>query len=64
MKRLFSSNHEPSRELVPIDDVVDNLPYIAADDWAQCRSFNDESRFTVHTATEVIIAYQDGEEAQ
>jgi hypothetical protein len=79
MKRLFASNHEPSRELVPIDDVVDNLPYIvrrdhrivaafakkaAADDWAQCRSFNDESRFTVHTATEVIIAYQDGEDAQ
>jgi hypothetical protein len=28
------------------------------------RSFNDESRFTVHTAAEVIVAYQDGEETE
>ena len=48
-----------------VDDVVDNLPFIvrrdhrivaafarkaAAIDWAEMRSFNDESRFTVHTA--------------
>jgi hypothetical protein len=33
----------------------------AAIDWAEMRSFNDESRFTVHTAMEVIDAYQDGE---
>ena len=33
-----------------------------AEEWAQMRSFNDESRFTVHTAMEVIVAYQDGEE--
>ena len=32
-----------------------------AEDWAQSRSYNDESRFTVHTAAEVIVAYQDGE---
>jgi hypothetical protein len=79
MKRLFASHHEPSRELVPIDDVIGNLPFIvrrdhrivaafarksAAEEWAQGRSWNDESRFTVHTATEVIITYQDGEEAQ
>ena len=24
------------------------------------RSWNDESRFTVHTAADVIVAYQDG----
>ena len=68
---------EPGRELVPVDDVVGNLPFIVrrdyrivaaftkkalAEDWAQLRSFNDESRFTVHTASEVIVAYQDGEE--
>ena len=79
MKRLFASNHEPSRELVPIDDVIGNLPFIVrrdhrivaafarkatAEEWAQGRSWNDKSRFTVHTATEVIIAYQDGEKAQ
>jgi hypothetical protein len=30
---------------------------------AQCRSWNDESRFTVHTATEVYV-FQDGEEVR
>ena len=30
-------------------------------DWAELRSLNDESRFTVHTAQEVIAAYQYGE---
>ena len=68
---------EPGRELVPLDDVFGNLPFIVrrdhrivaafakkalAEDWAQLRSFNDESRFTVPTASEVIVAYQDGEE--
>jgi hypothetical protein len=62
--------------LIPVDDIVDNLPFIvrrdhrivaafarkqAAIDWAELRSFNDESRFTVHTAAEVIDAFQDGE---
>jgi hypothetical protein len=50
-----------------IDDVAGNLPYIvgrdhrivaafakkaAAEEWAQMRSWSDESRFTVHTASE------------
>ena len=63
--------------LIPMDDVLDNLPFIvrrdhrivaafarkqAAIEWAEIRSMNDESRFTVHTASEVIVAYQDGEE--
>jgi hypothetical protein len=67
-----------SRALIPVDDVVDNLPFIvrrdhrivaafarkaAAEEWAQMRSFNDESRFTVHTSAEVLHAFQDGEEA-
>ena len=67
---------EPSRALVPVDDVIRNLPFIvrrdhrivaafarkaAAVDWAELRSWNDESRFTVHTAAEVIGAFQDGE---
>jgi hypothetical protein len=70
---------DPGRELVPVDDVVGNLPFIvrrdhrivaafarkgAAEDWAQCRSWNDESRFTVHTASEVLLVFQDGEEAK
>jgi hypothetical protein len=70
---------EPSRELVPIDDVVGNLPFIVrrdhrivaafakkalAEEWAQMRSFNDESRFTVHTAAEVLFVFQDGEEVR
>ena len=66
---------EPGRELVPLDDVVGNLPFIVrrdhrivaafarkapAEEWAQMRSFNDESRFTVHTAAEVIVVYPPG----
>jgi hypothetical protein len=69
---------EPSRELVPIDDVIAALPYIvrrdhrivsafarksAAEDWARDRSWNDESKFTVHTVVEVLFVFQDGEEA-
>jgi hypothetical protein len=64
--------------LMLIDDVIDNLPFIVrrdhrivaafqkalAEDWAQMRSFNDESRFTVHTAAEVLFVFQDGEEVQ
>jgi hypothetical protein len=68
-----------SKALIPIDDVVDNLPFIvrryhrivaafarkaAAEEWAQMRSWNDESRFTVHTAAEVLFVFQDGEEAK
>jgi hypothetical protein len=70
---------EPGRELMVIDDVIDNLPFIvrrdhrivaafarkaAAEEWAQMRSFNDESRFAVHTAAEVLFVFQDGEEAR
>ena len=66
----------PGTALMAVDDVVDNLPFIvrrdhrmvaafarktAAIEWAELRSFNDESRFTVHTAAEVIDAFQDGE---
>ena len=32
MKRLFTSNHEPSRELVPIDDAIAALPFIVRRD--------------------------------
>jgi hypothetical protein len=68
-----------SKALMLIDDVVDNLPFIvrrdhrivaafarksAAEDWAQTRSWSDESLFTVHTAAEVIVAYRDGEPEQ
>ena len=70
--RLF---RKTGTALMLVDDVVDNLPFIvrrdhrivaafarkaAAIDWAEMRSFNDESRFTVHTAKAVINAYQDG----
>jgi hypothetical protein len=80
MTRPWSvTRKEPSRELVPIDDVIGNLPYIVrrdhrivaafakqalAEDWAQMRSYNDESRFTVHTATEVLFVFQDGEDTR
>ena len=69
---------ELGRELVPLDDVVGNLPFIVrrghrivaafafketAEEWAQMRSWSDESRFTVHTATEVFV-FRDGEEVR
>ena len=72
----WSSKKPPGTALMIIDDVVDNLPFIvrrdhrivaafarksAAIDWAESRSYNDESRFTVHTAAEVIEVFQDGE---
>lgn len=67
---------EPSTALVAVDDVQGNLPFIVrrdqrivaafaraalAEEWAQMRSFNDESRFTVHTAAEILFAFQDGD---
>jgi hypothetical protein len=77
---MFKSiKKDPGRELMPIDDVVANLPFIVrrdhrivaafarkapAEEWAQMRSFNDESRFTVHTAAEVLFVFQDGEEVR
>ena len=35
-----------------------------AEEWAQMRSWNDESRFTVHTAAEALFVFQDGEEVR
>jgi hypothetical protein len=74
---MFGSiKKSPGTALIPVDDVVDNLPFIvrrdhrivaafartqAAIDWAEMKSLYDESRFTVHTAQEVIAVYQDGE---
>jgi hypothetical protein len=73
------SRKEPSRELVSVDDVLGSLPFIVrrdhrivaafarkatAEEWAQMRSFNDESRFTVHTVAEVRFVFQDGEEVR
>ena len=37
---------------------------VAAEEWAQMRSWSDESRFTVHTASEVLFAFQDGEQVR
>ena len=78
MKRLFAAaKPEPSRALVPVDDVVAACPYIVrrderiiatfakktlAEEFAQGRRWNDEIRFMVHTASEVIVRYRDGEE--
>jgi hypothetical protein len=62
---------------VPVDDVVAACPYIVrrdnriiatfakkalAEEFAQGRSWNDESEFVVHTASEIIVSYRDGEE--
>ncbi len=73
---MFKRITPTGRELIPVDDVVDNLPFIvrrdhrivaafarkqAAVEWAELRSVCDESRFSVHTAQELIDVYQDGE---
>jgi len=62
--------------LIPVDDVVDNLPFVVRRDhrivaafareepaieWAELRSFNDESRFTIHTVNRIVAAYQFGQ---
>jgi hypothetical protein len=71
-----SGRLSPDRALIPIDDVIDNLPFIvrrdhrivagfarlkAATDWAADRSYSDESLFTIHTRGEIIETYRDGE---
>jgi hypothetical protein len=77
---MFNRIKKPTgTALMLVDDLVDNLPFVvrrdhrivaafarkaAAIEWAELRSINDESRFTVHTAAEVIGAWQDGEEAE
>ena len=76
MNRPWSTaKKEPSRELVPIDDLIAACPYLvrgdgrivsafarkqAAVDWAELRSFNDELKFVVHTANEIVDEFQDG----
>jgi hypothetical protein len=60
-----------------VEEAVEQLPYIVrrdnrlaaafarkdhAEDYAQTRSYNDESRFTVHTATAILAIYQDGDD--
>jgi hypothetical protein len=75
---MFNRLKKPTgTALMAIDDVVGNPPFIvrrdhrivaafakrnAAIDWAQMRSFNDESHFVVHTSQEIVGAFQDGEE--
>jgi hypothetical protein len=69
----FLAKKEPSRELVPIDDVVANLPFIIrrdhrivaafarkqpAIDWAELRSFHDKSRFTVHKPKTSLTSFR------
>jgi hypothetical protein len=69
----FLAKKEPSRELVPIDDVVANLPFIIrrdhrivaafarkqpAIDWTELRSFHDESRFTVHKPKTSLTSFR------
>ena len=76
-KILPESQKPPSRALVTVDDVVAACPYIVrrdnriiatfakkalAEEFAQGRSWNDESEFVVHTASEIIVSYRDGEE--
>jgi hypothetical protein len=76
MTMFKSIKKEPGRELMVVDDVVANLSFIVrrdhrivaafarkqpAIDWAELRSFNDESRFTVHTAQQIVNVFQNGE---
>ena len=72
------NRHSESRAIVPVDDVAANLPFIVrrdnrivaafakqshAIDYAQGRSFHDESHFVVHTAQAIIDEFQDGDSA-
>ena len=55
-----------------VDGAIGGLPFIerrdhrivaafAAQDWASDESYADESVFVVHTASEVLETYRDGE---
>ena len=73
----WASKKPTGTALIVVDDVVAACPYVVrrdnriiatfarkalAEEFAQGRSWHDESRFVVHTASEVIVAYRDGEE--
>ena len=73
--RSFPS--QPAAPQVPVEEAVEHLPYLVrrdarlaaafarkdhAEDYARDRSYNDESKFTVHTATAVLDVYRDGDD--
>ena len=71
----FLAKKVPGGELMVIDDVVANLPFIIcrdhrimaaiarkqpAIDWAQLRSFNDEPRFTCIRPKRSLTSFRTG----
>jgi len=69
----------PAQRPIPVEDAAEHLPYIVRRDsklaaafarkelaieWAELRSYNDESDFTVHTATAVIAVYRNGNDVR
>ena len=67
---------ETGTDLMLVDGAIGGLPFIerrdhrivaafarlrAAQDWASDESYADESVFVVHTASEVLETYRDGE---
>ncbi len=79
MKFLKPYASVPAAPQIPAEEAVEELPYLVrrdnrlvaafarkdhATEWAEMRSFNDESRFTVHTATAVLAVFKDGEDVR
>jgi hypothetical protein len=79
MKLLGRISPQPKAPQMPVEEASEVLPYIVrrdaklaaafarkdhAEEYAQTRSYNDESSFTVHTATAVIAVYRDGDDVR
>ena len=79
MKLLGRIAPQPKAPQMPVDEAAEMLPYIVrrdsrlaaafarkdhAEEYAQMRSYNDESDFTVHTATAVIAVYRNGNDVR
>ena len=69
----------PAAPQVPVEEAVESLPYLVRRDtrlaaafarkeqaieWAELRSYNDESKFTVHTERAILAVYRDGEDVR
>ena len=75
MKLLGRIAPQPKAPQMPVEEASEVLPYIVRRDsklsaafakkdhaleYAETRSYHDESSFTVHTATAVLAVYRDG----
>jgi hypothetical protein len=70
---------QPQDRQIPVEEAAEDLPYLVRRDsrlaaaffrkdhaveWAEMRSYGDESRFAVHTERAVLAIFKDGEDVR